>query len=45
VLNYQVNEGLVVIPKSHNKQHQLENIKIFDFKLSKKDMETIKNII
>jgi diketogulonate reductase-like aldo/keto reductase len=44
VLIYQINEGLVVIPKSHSKQHQFENIDIFDFKLTKKDIETIKNI-
>ncbi len=44
VLNYQINEGLVVIPKSHNKQHQFENINVFDFKLTMKDIETIKNI-
>lgn len=44
VLNYQISEGLVVIPKSHNKEHQFENINIFDFELSKKDKETIKNI-
>lgn len=42
VLNYQVNQGLVVIPKSHDAQHQLENIDIFDFTLSEKDIETIK---
>jgi len=44
VLNYQVNQGLVVIPKSHNKQHQYDNINIFDFSLTKKDIETIKNM-
>ena len=44
ILNYQVNEGIVVIPKSHRKQHQYENIDIFDFELSKKDKETIKNM-
>ncbi|MDA3932717.1 MAG: aldo/keto reductase [Tenericutes bacterium] len=44
VLNYQISEGLVVIPKSHSKHHQSENIDVFDFKLSKKDIETIKNI-
>jgi len=44
ILNYQVNNGLVVIPKSHNKKHQFENIDIFDFELTKKDIETIKNI-
>jgi len=44
ILNYQINEGLVVIPKSHNKNHQFENIDVFDFELSKKDKETIRNI-
>jgi len=44
VLNYQVNEGLIVIPKSHNRQHQFENIDIFDFELTKKDIEIIKNM-
>lgn len=44
ILNYQVNESLVVIPKSRSKQHQFENIDVFDFKLTKKDIETIKNI-
>jgi diketogulonate reductase-like aldo/keto reductase len=42
VLNYQINEGLVVIPKSHNPKHQLENIQIFDFKLSKVDTDYIR---
>jgi len=44
ILNYQVNEGLVVIPKSHNKKHQFENIDIFDFKLSVDDIETIRHL-
>lgn len=44
VLNYQVSQGLVVIPKSHNKQHQHENIDIFDFELTEKDIEIIKNM-
>lgn len=44
VLNYQVNEGLVVIPKSHNPKHQQSNIDIFDFELTKEDRLTIKNI-
>ncbi|MCD4827710.1 MAG: aldo/keto reductase [Acholeplasmataceae bacterium] len=42
VLNYQINEGLVVIPKSHSNQHQFENFDVFDFKLTNKDIETIK---
>lgn len=44
VLNYQINEGIVVIPKSHSKQHQLDNIDVFDFRLTKTDIETIKQI-
>ena len=44
VLNYQINQGLVVIPKSHTKQHQFENIDVFDFTLTKKDIEIIKNM-
>lgn len=44
VLNYQINEGLVVIPKSHNPQHQFDNIDIFDFTLTEQDIKTIKNM-
>lgn len=44
ILKYQINEGLVVIPKSHNKEHQFENIDIFDFELSDNDREAIKQI-
>ena len=44
ILNYQINEGLVVIPKSHNKKHQFENIDVFDFLLTKEDTEIIKGI-
>ena len=44
ILNYQIQEGLVVIPKSHNKKHQQENMDVFNFTLTKEDMETIKNM-
>lgn len=44
ILNYQVEQGLVVIPKSHSKQHQFENIDVFDFCLSTNDVEMIKAI-
>lgn len=44
ILNYQVNEGIVVIPKSHSKEHQRENIEIFDFTLSENDTNIIKNM-
>ncbi|QMS84714.1 aldo/keto reductase family protein [Candidatus Xianfuyuplasma coldseepsis] len=44
ILNYQIHEGLVVIPKSHSKQHQSENIDVFDFELSANDTKTIRNL-
>lgn len=44
VLNYQINQGLVVIPKSHSKAHQFENIDVFDFTLTNKDIKTIKDM-
>ena len=44
VLNYQINQGLVVIPKSHNKKHQLENFDVFDIDLSNKDISIIKKM-
>ncbi len=44
VLNYQINQGMVVIPKSHNQKHQFENIDIFDFELTADDIEKIKKI-
>ena len=44
ILNYQVNEGIVVIPKSHNELHQFENIDVFNFKLSVEDRKLIKGL-
>jgi diketogulonate reductase-like aldo/keto reductase len=44
ILNYQVSEGLVVIPKSHNAHHQFENIDVFDFVLTNKDRDKIKDM-
>lgn len=44
ILNYQVNEGIVVIPKSHNEKHQFENFDVFNFELSDEDKEAIKNM-
>ncbi len=38
LLRYQIERGVVVIPKSHNKDRQLENISIFDFKLAPEDI-------
>ena len=44
ILNYQINEGLIVIPKSHNRKHQFENTDVFDFVLTEKDRKTIKDL-
>lgn len=44
ILNYQIHEGLVVIPKSHSEKHQFENIDVFDFELTNKDRDTIKHM-
>jgi diketogulonate reductase-like aldo/keto reductase len=44
VLNYQINEGMVVIPKSHNPKHQQENIEVLDFTLSADDQKQIKKL-
>jgi diketogulonate reductase-like aldo/keto reductase len=44
ILNYQVNEGIVVIPKSHNPINQQNNIEIFDFALLPEDRLTIKSL-
>ncbi|OED59662.1 aldo/keto reductase family protein [Acholeplasma laidlawii] len=41
LLRYQIQKGVVVIPKSHNKLRQFENINIFDFTLSLEDMRKI----
>ncbi len=44
ILNYQIHEGLVVIPKSHNPINQKNNMDVFDFKLNEEDKEIIKNM-
>jgi len=44
ILNYQINEDIIVIPKSHNKEHQFDNIEVFDFELTKEDIYKIKNM-
>ncbi len=42
VLRYQVERDVIVIPKSHNKEHQAESLDIFDFELSETDKEKIR---
>jgi diketogulonate reductase-like aldo/keto reductase len=44
VLRWNVQRGIVVIPKSVRKERIIENFNIFDFELSDKDMEKIKTL-
>ena len=44
LLRYQIQRGIVVIPKSHNKNNQAANLDLFDFKLSKEDIHTINHL-
>lgn len=41
LLRYQIQRGIVVIPKSHSPQNQAVNLEIFDFKLKDNDMKKI----
>ncbi len=40
-LRWHYQRGIVAIPRSSQKAHMIENLDIFDFKLAKKDMQTI----
>jgi len=40
-LRWHYQRGVVAIPRSQNKAHMIENLDIFNFKLDKKDLETI----
>ena len=44
VLRWNVQRGVIVIPKSTHKERMQENIDIFDFELSDKDMDKIKTL-
>ncbi len=44
VLRYQIERNIIVIPKSHNKERQIENLNIFDFSLSDEDKQLIKTL-
>lgn len=44
ILRYQIERGIIVIPKSHNKERQAQGIDLFDFELSSEDREIIKNL-
>lgn len=41
ILAYQIQRRVIVIPKSHNKERQKQNLEIFDFKLTTAEIETI----
>lgn len=43
LLKYQIQRGIIVIPKSHNKDNQAANLNLFDFELANEDLVRIKN--
>ena len=44
ILRWLTQRGVVAIPKSARKERMIENISIFDFKLSDEDMQTIQTL-
>lgn len=44
LLRYQLERGNVVIPRSANKDHMLENCNVLDFKLSAEDMKILNGL-
>lgn len=44
LLKYQIERGVVVIPKSHNHENQATNLELFDFELTAEDVERIENL-
>jgi 2,5-diketo-D-gluconate reductase A len=44
ILRWNIQRGIVVIPKSVRKERMLENINVFDFELDAEDMEAIKSL-
>lgn len=41
ILRWHFQRGVIAIPRSSQKEHMIENLNIFDFELSKSDMQTI----
>jgi aldehyde reductase len=44
LLRYQIQRGMIVIPKSVTKERIQSNIKLFDFELSNEEMESIDSL-
>jgi diketogulonate reductase-like aldo/keto reductase len=44
LLRWEIQQGLVVNPRTQNKQHMAENLDIFDFILSPSEMQEIQNV-
>lgn len=44
ILRYQLEQGVVVIPKSHNKERQAKNLELFDFSLTEEDKKVISKL-
>ncbi len=44
LLKYQIQRGIVVIPKSHNRDNQEANLNLFDFELTDEEIRQIKQL-
>jgi len=44
LLKYQIQRGIVVIPKSHNPDNQKKNLEVFDFQLTNDEMNQINSL-
>ncbi|EHI98065.1 2,5-didehydrogluconate reductase [Clostridium sp. DL-VIII] len=44
ILRWHMQLGVIPIPKASSKEHQLDNLNIFDFKLSEKEMKIISGL-